>query len=166
MHIYLLPRLLAAVPGGKELSALTLNTVCYAAAALLLFLCLRRFFRREFDALCDYGPGVLLEIAKHYGVLLLCNMALSVVLLLLGKMDNPNNEAIFSLAGEDLGMTTAVAARRRLRPAAAIQPRRGLRREHPALLGLSHLGLRRLRPDGLAVSAAVSARELPARADL
>ena len=43
VHIYLLPRLLAAVPGEKELSALTLNTVCYAAAALLLFLCLRRF---------------------------------------------------------------------------------------------------------------------------
>ena len=109
VHVYLLPRLIFAVRGERELSALTLNAVCYVAAALVLFLCLRRFFRREFDALCDCGPGVLLEIAKHYGVLLLCNMALSVVMLLLGKMDNPNNEAIFSLAGEDLGKTTAVA---------------------------------------------------------
>ena len=33
VHVYLLPRLLAAVPGGRELSALTLNTVCYVAAA-------------------------------------------------------------------------------------------------------------------------------------
>ena len=109
VHIAFLPWLLIRIFGREALSEMTLNAVCYIAAALVLFLCLRRFFRREFDALCDYDPGVLLEIAKHYGVLLLCNMALSVVLLLLGKMDNPNNEAIFSLAGEDLGKTTAVA---------------------------------------------------------
>ena len=109
VHVYLLPLLLVKTVGTEELSSTALNAVCYVTAAVVLFLFLRRFFRREFDALCDCGPGVLLEIAKHYGVLLLCNMALSVALLLLGKMNNPNNEAIFSLAGEDLGMTTAVA---------------------------------------------------------
>lgn len=111
VHIYLLPRLLVSFYEDRRipLSALTANAVCYVVAALVLFVCLRRFFRREFDALCDYGPGALLEVAKHYGALLLCNMAVSVALVLLGKVENPNNAAIFSLAGEDLGMTTAVA---------------------------------------------------------
>ena len=109
VHVYLLPWLLVKVFDGKEISLMTLNAVCYIAAALVLFFCLRRFFRREFDALCDYGPGVLLEVAKHYGVLLLCSMGLGLILLLLGKTENPNNAAVFSLAGEDLGMTTAVA---------------------------------------------------------
>ena len=109
VHIAFLPWLLIRIFGREALSEMTLNAVCYIAAALVLFLCLRRFFRREFDALCDYGPGVLLEVARHYGVLLLCNMGIGVVLILLGQKDNPNNAAVFSLAGEDLGMTTAVA---------------------------------------------------------
>lgn len=109
VHVYLLPRLLMAVPATRELSPMALNAVCYAAAAVVLFVCLRRFFRREFDALCDYGPGVLLEVVKHYGVMLLCNMGVGLILILIGQKNNPNNAAIFSLAGEDLGMTAAVA---------------------------------------------------------
>ena len=109
VHIYLLPRLLYALLGEDGISPLGANVVCYAAAAVILFLCLRRFLFREFNALCDYGPGVLIEIAKSYGILLLCNLAVSLILLLAGRADNPNNAAVFSLAGEDLGKTTAVA---------------------------------------------------------
>jgi len=110
VHIYLLPRLLLAVFGEEGISALEVNVACYAVAAAFLFLCLRRFFFREYNALCDYGPGVLLEVAKSYGFLLLCNLAASLVLLLLtGETENPNNEAVLALAGEDLGKTAAVA---------------------------------------------------------
>lgn len=109
IHVYLLPLLLMKAVGGRDLSAAALNAVCYAIAAVVLFFCLRRFFRREFDALCDFGPGVLLEIARSYGVLLLCNMGIVAAQLLLGHADNPNNAAIFSMAGEELGVTTAVA---------------------------------------------------------
>ena len=109
VHVYLLPRLLYALLGEDGISPLGANVVCYAAAAVILFLCLRRFLFREFNALCDYGPGVLIEIAKSYGILLLCNLAVSLILLLAGRADNPNNAAVFSLAGEDLGKTTAVA---------------------------------------------------------
>ena len=109
VHIYLLPRLLLAV-FGEGLGALEANVACYSIAAAFLFLCLRRFFFREYNALCDYGPGALLEIAKSYGFLLLCNLAASLVLLLLtGEAENPNNEAVLALAGEDLGKTAAVA---------------------------------------------------------
>ena len=109
LHVFAVPALVAgAFPEGK-VDALAGNVVCYTVAALVLFFCLRRFFFREFNALCDYGPAALLEAAKAYGVLLLCNMALSLGLLLLGKGQNPNNAAIVSLIGEDMGMMTAMA---------------------------------------------------------
>ena len=109
VHVYLLPLLLVKTVGTEELSSTALNAVCYVTAAVVLFLLLRRFFRREFDALCDCGPVVLLEILKRYGVLLLCNMGVGLLLILIGQKENPNNAAVFSLAGEDLGMTAAVA---------------------------------------------------------
>ncbi len=109
VHVYLLPRLLVGVCGEDLPSALTLNVVCYTAAAAVLLVCLWRFYRREFDALCDYGPAVLLDVMKSYGALLLCNMGVGLLLILLGRAENPNNAEIFSLAGEDLGMTAAVA---------------------------------------------------------
>ena len=46
VHIFLLPWLLIRIFGREALSEMTLNAVCYIAAALVLFLCLRRFFRR------------------------------------------------------------------------------------------------------------------------
>lgn len=109
VHVYLLPLLLAKSLGDRLPSALSLNVVCYSIAAAFLLLCLWRFYRREFDALCDFGPGVLLDVAKSYGMLLVCNLAVGVFLILLGQKSNPNNSEIFSLAGQDLGMTAAVA---------------------------------------------------------
>ena len=109
VHAYLLPRLVYGFFKDGGLSAVGGQVVCYTISAVLLFFCLRRFFFREFNALCDYGPGVLLEVAKAYGVLLLCNMAVNLALLLLERTQNPNNEAIFSLIGEDQGKMTAVA---------------------------------------------------------
>lgn len=109
VHVWLLPRLIFGLFEDGQLSALGGNVVCYTIAATVLFFCLRRFFFQEFNALCDYGLAALLEVVKAYGVLLLCNMAINLALLLLGRTQNPNNEAVFSLAGEDLGMTTAVA---------------------------------------------------------
>ena len=109
VHVYLLPKALGALPFLRSLDTVTINVIYYAIGTAFMLCFLWRFLRREFDALCDYGPGVLLEVAKHYGVLLLCNMGVGLALLLLGQSSNPNNEAVFSLAGEDTGMTTAVA---------------------------------------------------------
>ena len=106
VHVYLLPRLLYGFFGEDGISAVGANVVCYTAAAVILFFCLRRFLFREFNALCDCGPGVLLEVAKSYGFLLLCNLAASLVLLLAtGEMENPNNAAIFDLAAIDTPLT-------------------------------------------------------------
>ena len=109
MHVYLLPMTLFGFFDEGQLSELGANVVCYTVAFVFLLVCLWRFFRREFDALCDYGPGALAEAAKGYGILLLCNLAIGLALQLIGQAENPNNAEVFSLAGEDPGMTTAVA---------------------------------------------------------
>ena len=109
IHVYLLPLLLYRLFDGTRLDEVTINLICYFIAAFFLFFCLRKFFFREFNALCDYGPAALLEVAKAYGVLLLCNLAVNLALLAAGFTENPNNDAVFSLAGDDLGKTTAMA---------------------------------------------------------
>ena len=109
VHVYLLPRLLGALPFLRALDSATINVIYYAVGAAYMLVLLWRFWRREFDALCDHGPAVLLEVLKAYGTLLLCNMAVNLALLAFGKNSNPNNAAIFSMAGDNLGKTAAVA---------------------------------------------------------
>lgn len=109
VHVWLLPRLLTGLFRAGALDEVGVHIVCYGVGAICLLAVLWRFWRQEFDALCDYGPGALLEVVKAYGVLLLCNLAVNLGLLLAGKMDNPNNAAIFSMAKEDIGSTAAVA---------------------------------------------------------
>lgn len=109
VHVYLLPRLLRALPFLRVADSATINVIYYAVGAAYMLVLLWRFWRREFDALCDYGPAVLLEVLKAYGTLLLCNMAVNLALLAVRYTDNPNNAAIFSMAGENLGKTAAVA---------------------------------------------------------
>ena len=109
VHVYLLPKLLGRLYAAGTIDASGANLLCYGVGAMALLALLWRFWRREFDALCDYGPGALLEVAKAYGVLLLCNLAINLALMLFGRTENPNNAAVFSLAEEDLGGTAALA---------------------------------------------------------
>ena len=67
VHVYLLPKALGALPFLRALDTVTINVIYYAIGTAFMLCFLWRFLRREFDALCDYGPGVLLEIAKAYG---------------------------------------------------------------------------------------------------
>ena len=108
VHICLLPRLLVRT-AGQSLDAVSLNVVCYVIAALLLLFCMRRFLFRDFNALCDYGPGVLVELLRFYGLLLLGNLAVNLGLMALGFTANPNNETIYGFAGDELGKTAAMA---------------------------------------------------------
>lgn len=109
VHVYLLPKALGALPFVRALDSTEINLIYYALGAAYMLVLLWRFWRREFDALCDYGPSVLLEVLKAYGTLLLCNMAVNLALLALSLTDNPNNAAVFAMAGEDMGKTAAVA---------------------------------------------------------
>ena len=109
IHVYLLPRLLGALCGAGVIDELGANLLCYGFGAIALLFLLWGFWRREFDKLCDYGPGALLEVVKSYGILLLCNLAVNLALLLIDRTENPNNAAIFSMAETDLGSVAAVA---------------------------------------------------------
>ena len=109
VHVYLLPKALGALPFLRALDTVTINVIYYAIGTAFMLCFLWRFLRREFDALCDYGPGVLLEIAKAYGTLLLCNLVINLALLAIERTDNPNNAAIVSMAGDNLNRTAAVA---------------------------------------------------------
>ena len=109
VHVWLLPKLLGGLYRSGQIDEMGANLICYGVGAIVLLFALWGFWRREFDKLCDYGAGALLEAVKAYGVLLLCNLAVSLGLTLLGQVENPNNAAIFSLAEADLGSTAAVA---------------------------------------------------------
>jgi membrane protease YdiL (CAAX protease family) len=109
VHVYLLPKALGALPFLRALDTVTINVIYYAIGTAFMLCFLWRFLRREFDALCDYGPAALLEIAKAYGTLLLCNLVINLALLAIERTDNPNNAAIFSMAGENLSRTAAIA---------------------------------------------------------
>ena len=109
VHVYLLPRLLGALYLRGMIDEIGANLLCYGGGAVLLLFLLWSFWKREFDTLCDYGPGVLLEIVKSYGILVLCNLAVGLALLLIDRAENPNNAALFSMAREDFGSVAAVA---------------------------------------------------------
>ena len=109
VHVYLLPKALGALPFLRALDTVTINVIYYAIGTAFMLCFLWRFLRRDFDALCDYGPGVLLEIAKAYGTLLLCNLVINLALLAVEHTENPNNAVVVSMAGENLNRTAAVA---------------------------------------------------------
>ena len=109
VHVYLLPKALGALPFLQSLDTVTLNVIYYAVGTAFMLCFLWRFLRGEFDALCDYGPGALLEVAKAYGTMLLCNLVINLALLAIEHTENPNNAVAFSMADENLNRTAAVA---------------------------------------------------------
>lgn len=109
IHVLLMPWLLEKLYYTGLVDAVMINVIYYAVAVLFLMTALWKFFRRSFDALCDYGLAVVLDILKAYGTMLLCNLGVSLVLVLVGRTGNPNNEAVWTIAGEDPGKMAAAA---------------------------------------------------------
>ena len=109
VHLFALPYLIALPYRAGRLDATGANLVCYAVGAVYMLLALHGCFKRGFYSLCDYGPRALLDILKGYGFMLLGGIAVSLALALAGRADNPNNAAVFSMAGEDPGRTAAIA---------------------------------------------------------
>ena len=111
LHVWLLPRLLVALPGTGGLSDLTLNIVVYVTGALYVLLLLGRFLRRDFDPLCDHLRYCLFQVLICYGMMLAFNMLLNSLLLLIlpSESANPNNSAVMEMAGVEFGKTAALA---------------------------------------------------------
>ena len=111
VHIWLLPRLLLALPETRELSELSLNLLVYGIGAVTMLLLLGRYLRREFDPLADHPLNILFQVLVCYGMMLAFNMMMNAVLTLLlpDNLANPNNSAVLELADREFGKTTAMA---------------------------------------------------------
>ena len=109
VHVLLMPWLLGKLYESGYDDMVMINVIYYAVAVVFLMAVLWKFFRRSFDALCDYGPAVILDILKAYGTMLLFNLGVALILVLAGRTVNPNNEAVLTIAGEDPGKAAAAA---------------------------------------------------------
>ena len=113
IHLGLMP-LIAQVLLIKGLVDVSMaNFVCYAVGALFMLLCLGRFLRRDFDPLCDRLLGCALEIVSCYFLMMCFNLIVNLLLGFLSGADlaaleNPNNQAVFSMADESFGMISAM----------------------------------------------------------
>ena len=109
IHVLGVPMLLGWLFAEGRISSVGVNTLYYIIGAAYMLVFLWRFFRTEFYSLCDYGFGFVLEILKSYGIMILCSLVVNGALMAAGFSSNPNNEAIFEMAGEDIAHTAAIA---------------------------------------------------------
>ena len=111
LHVWLLPRLLYSLPETAGLTDLTVNVAVYVFGTVYMLALLGRFFRREFDPLCDHFGYCILQVLICYGMMLAFNLLLSGILTLVLPADsvNPNNDAVMEMAGVEFGKTAALA---------------------------------------------------------
>ena len=110
LHIIILPALLYPLVLRGLIGGVTANLLVYALGAVYMLLLLRRFFRRDFDALCDHPLRVLLLVVGAYWA---SRFGEVLVALLLEAMSvtgsNENNEAVIQMAKDRIGPTAAMA---------------------------------------------------------
>ena len=112
VHCLLLPLLYAVlyVRGLLVLDDVYANLLIYAVSTLVLVLVLWRFFRRDFDALCDRPLSLLLTVVGAY---FFCRFAENLLALVLSAFSitgtSDNNEAVIEMAKASLGPTTALS---------------------------------------------------------
>ena len=109
VHLWLLPLALGSAIGAGLVAEATGNFLLYAAGTAYMLIAAWRFLRRDFDPLCERPWHTAMEILASYGMLLCFNIVMSLAMNLLNARANPNNQAIVSLADENLGAITAMA---------------------------------------------------------
>ena len=108
LHIGVVPRIaLTAVRAGLVSDELG-SFLQYAVMALYVLLLFFTFLRRDFDPLADAPFQVALEVLFDYFALLFFNGALAYVLVLLDRIENPNNAAVMEMAAASGGLTKAM----------------------------------------------------------
>lgn len=108
VHMLLLPLLATLLLLRGLLDESQANLLCYALGVFYMLIFLGRFFRRDFDALCDHPWACAVELLVCYGLMWCCNFVVNGAMLLLGMGDNPNNEAVFAMAGAKFGPIAAM----------------------------------------------------------
>ena len=108
VHSLGLPLLLLRLFPG--MSAARLNFWVYALGAGLLALLCLRFLRRDFDRLWEAPLRVLGQAALGFALILAANAAMSLALQAFFPQENPNNQALLSLARSERRAIIAVTA--------------------------------------------------------
>lgn len=108
VHMLLLPLIATILLLRGLLDEAQANLLCYTLGAFYMLIFLGKFFRRDFDALCDHPWACICEVLVCYGIMWCCNFVVNGVMLLLGMGDNPNNEAVFGMAGMKFGPIAAM----------------------------------------------------------
>ena len=110
VHIIVLPILLSIPMLRGYYGDAVANLLVYAIGALYMLLVLRRFFRRDFDALCDRPLRVLIVLVGAYRASRFGEILISLLFSQLSVTDlNDNNEAVIRMVKANLGPTAAMA---------------------------------------------------------
>lgn len=109
VHMVLLPVIVTIMILRGLLDESQANLLCYTLGVAYMLTFLWKFFRRDFDALCDRPWACIREVLVCYGLMLCCNFVVNSIMLLLGMGDNPNSEAVFDMAGMTFGPIAAMA---------------------------------------------------------
>ena len=109
VHVALLPLLLTLFITAGTLTETQANFSLYAVGVIYMLAAAWGFLRRDFDTLCDKLFFTVVEIMFSYGVMLMFNFAVGMLLGAVKLADNPNNNAVAALADESFGTVTAMA---------------------------------------------------------
>ncbi len=102
LHAAVLPRVFSGLLGRGMLTAGGANFAFYGVGFLYMLIAAFGFLRREFDALADAPLRCIAEVLTGYGLMLIFNLLVGVLLLhLLPGQQNLNNAALVEAASED-----------------------------------------------------------------
>lgn len=109
VHIFLLPLIMPFFIQKGLISETWANLLVYIIGLVYILTFCWRFLRRDFDPFIDNFMHCVLQVCLSYGLMLVMNMVVNLLLFKLDPMDNPNNSAIMDLASMEFGKTAALA---------------------------------------------------------
>lgn len=110
VHLLALPVLLSIPVGMGLYDDVAANLLVYVIGAVYMLLILRRFFRRDFDPICEHPFRTLFTIFACYFLARFGEVLVAVIMDALSVTgDNENNEAVIEMAKASIGPTAAMA---------------------------------------------------------
>ena len=109
VHMFLLPLLMPVFMQKGLISETWANLLVYIIGIVYIGVFCWRFLRRDFDPFIDNFMNCVLQVCLCYGLMLVMNMVVNLLLFKLDPLENPNNSAIMDLASMEYGKTAAMA---------------------------------------------------------
>ncbi len=109
LHVALLPILAGWFMVEGYIGESEANFAIYAIGAVYMVLFMGKYLRREYDPFCDRTMYCISEICGCYLSMWVINIVINSLMLLVLPEENPNNAAIFDMAGMNFGMVSAMA---------------------------------------------------------